>query len=232
MAQLPLDPRISRMILEAQAEGCLPEILVIAAALSIQDPRERPADKESQADQAHAQFKDPASDFSSLLGLWQRCYSRSESPQTQNRLRRFCRDHFLSYRRMREWREIHDQILSILIEKKIVPHKDSTLHKRGADLYAALASFHPERLSRPYRPKEGEKHLHGHQRQTGDDFSGIRPLQSGRKLDRRRGDGRNLATLRPDRGEHPKRLARRSGRPSLPAHLFRRPTGKRTGERS
>jgi ATP-dependent helicase HrpA len=138
MAQLPLDPRISRMILEARAEGCLPEILVIAAALSIQDPRERPADKEAQADQAHAQFKDPASDFSSLLGLWQRCYHRGESPQTQNRLRRFCRDHFLSYRRMREWREIHDQILSILIEKKIVARKETTPLKRGADLYAAL----------------------------------------------------------------------------------------------
>ena len=73
MARLPLDPRISRMILEARQEGCLPEIVVIAAALSIQDPRERPAEKEAQADQMHAQFKDPASDFSSLLALWQRC---------------------------------------------------------------------------------------------------------------------------------------------------------------
>ena len=138
MAQLPLDPRISRMIIEARKEGCLPEIVVIAAALSIQDPRERPADKEAQADQAHAKFKDPASDFSSLLGLWQRCYARGESPQTQNRLRRFCRDHFLSYRRMREWREIHEQILSILIERKLVTRKETTPQKRGADLYAAL----------------------------------------------------------------------------------------------
>ena len=138
MARLPLDPRISRMILEAREEGCLPEIVVIAAALSIQDPRERPADKEAQADQAHAKFKDPASDFSSLLGLWQRCYTRGESPQTQNRLRRFCRDHFLSYRRMREWREIHDQILSILNEKKLVSEKETIPQKRCADLYAAL----------------------------------------------------------------------------------------------
>ena len=138
MAQLPLDPRISRMILEARKEGCLPEIVVIAAALSIQDLRERPADKEAQADQAHAKFNDPASDFSSLLGLWRRCYERGESPQTQNRLRRFCREHFLSYRRMREWREIHDQILTILIEKKLVTRKETTPQKRGADLYAAL----------------------------------------------------------------------------------------------
>ena len=62
------------MILEARKEGCLEEIVVIGAALSIQDPRERPAEKEAQADQAHAKFKDPSSDFSSLLGLWRRYY--------------------------------------------------------------------------------------------------------------------------------------------------------------
>ena len=138
MAQLPLDPRISRMILDARKEGCLPEIVVIAAALSIQDPRERPADKEAQADQAHAAFKDPASDFSALLGLWRRCYARGDSPQTPNRLCRFCQKHFLSYRRMKEWREIHDQILSILIEKKLATRKVAILQKQGHDLYAAL----------------------------------------------------------------------------------------------
>ena len=121
MARLPLDPRISRMILEARKEGCLPEIVVIAAALAIQDPRERPAEKEAQADQAHARFKDPASDFSALLTLWRRSYESGDSPKTENRLRRFCREHFLSYRRMREWRDIHDQILSILAEQKILP---------------------------------------------------------------------------------------------------------------
>ncbi len=138
MAQLPLDPRISRMILEARKESCLGEIVVIGAALSIQDPRERPAEKEAQADQAHAKFKDPASDFSSLLGLWRRYWDHSESAKSQNRQRRFCRDHYLSYRRMREWREIHDQILSILAEQKFLPRKDATPKKQGADLYAAL----------------------------------------------------------------------------------------------
>jgi len=126
------------MILEARKEGCLPEAVVIAAALSIQDPRERPVDKEAQADQAHAKFKDPASDFSSLLGLWRCCYDRGESPPTQNRLRRFCRDHFLSYRRIKEWREIHDQILSLLKEKRISTHTNGERQKQGADLYAAL----------------------------------------------------------------------------------------------
>jgi ATP-dependent helicase HrpA len=138
MAQLPLDPRISRMILEARKEGCLEETVVIGSALSIQDPRERPADKEARADQAHAKFKDPSSDFSSLLAIWRRYYDCGESPHTQNRRRRFCRDHFLSYRRMREWREIHDQIISILSEQRLLPRKDATLQKQGADLYAAL----------------------------------------------------------------------------------------------
>ncbi len=143
MARLPLDPRLSRMIIEARNEGCLPEIVVIAAALAIQDPRERPAEKEAQADQAHARFKDPASDFSALLALWRRSYETGDSPKTENCLRRFCREHFLSYRRMREWRDIHDQILSILTEQKPLPKTGAEARKQGpkkegVDLYAAL----------------------------------------------------------------------------------------------
>jgi ATP-dependent helicase HrpA len=143
MARLPLDPRISRMILEAREEACLPEIVIIAAALASQDPRERPAEKEMQADQAHARFKDPASDFSTLLTLWRRSYETVASPKTENRLRRFCRDNFLSYRRMREWSDIRDQILSILTEAKLLPKKGVAARKQdpkkeGADLYAAL----------------------------------------------------------------------------------------------
>jgi len=143
MARLPLDPRISRMILEARKEECLPEVTIIAAALATQDPRERPADKEAQADQAHARFKDPASDFSALLNIWQRCHNRGASPKTENTLRKFCRDHFLSYRRVREWRDIHDQILTILAEQKLLPRKGAAgekqeLKKEGADLYTAM----------------------------------------------------------------------------------------------
>ncbi len=143
MARLPLDPRLSRMILEGRRERCLSEIVVIAAALAIQDPRERPAEKEAQADQAHARFKDPASDFSALLALWRRSYESGDSPKTASGLRRFCREHFLSYRRMREWRDIHDQILAILAEQRLLPRKGGDARKEeskkeGADLYAAL----------------------------------------------------------------------------------------------
>ena len=123
MARLPIDPRIARMILEAKQEECLTEILVIAAALSSQDPRERPAEKEAQADQMHALFKDPASDFVSLLRIWQRCHDAGDSSKTQNRIRRFCREHFLSYRRIREWRDVHDQLRTILTEQKFLSAK-------------------------------------------------------------------------------------------------------------
>lgn len=138
MARLPLDPRISRMILEACKEGCLPEITIIAAALAIQDPRERPVEKEAQADQAHALFKDPSSDFSALLGLWQRCHGRGASLKTLNQLRHFCHDHFLSFRRMREWRDIREQIVTILAEQKLLPARQEMLRKQGVEMYAAL----------------------------------------------------------------------------------------------
>lgn len=113
MSGFPLDPRISRMIIEAQKEGCMNEIAVIASALSIQDPRERPFDKVDQAAAAHAQFQHPESDFLGYLQLWNRYADSLESLQSQSKLRKFCRDHFLSYRRMIEWRDIDHQILDI-----------------------------------------------------------------------------------------------------------------------
>lgn len=154
MAQLPLDPRISRMILEARSEGCLAEIVVIGAALSIQDPRERPVEKETQADQAHAKFKDPSSDFSALLGLWRHYHKRSESAKSQTHQRRFCRDHFLSYRRMKEWREIHDQILSILVEQKIVLQRKTIAQLENPIPEAPIEDF-SERPA-PAAPRRGE----------------------------------------------------------------------------
>ncbi len=109
MARIPLDTRMARMILEADRNLCLAEVEVIAAALSIQDPRERPLDKEQQADQKHARFVDEKSDFLSWLHLWD--YLRTERrARTSNQFRRLCRDEFLSYRRIREWQDIHAQL--------------------------------------------------------------------------------------------------------------------------
>ncbi|MBN1103460.1 MAG: ATP-dependent RNA helicase HrpA, partial [Deltaproteobacteria bacterium] len=120
MARMPLDPRISRMMIEAAREGCLEEVAVIAAALSIQDPRERPVEKAAQADQAHASFRDPDSDFLTLLNIWNRYHREWGDRKTQARIRRFCKDHFLSFLRMREWVYTHAQILTILSDRKLV----------------------------------------------------------------------------------------------------------------
>lgn len=117
MARIPVDPRISRMLIEAGREGCVEEVAIIASALSIQDPRERPAEKEAQADRMHARFKDPDSDFIVLLNIWNRYHDVWNTLKTQNRMRKFCKEHFLSYRRMREWKDIHNEISAILKEE-------------------------------------------------------------------------------------------------------------------
>jgi len=117
LARLPVDPTVGRMILQARTEKALREVLVIAAGLSIQDPRERPMDKQAQADAAHRRFKHPDSDFLTLLNIWEAYHDEFET-MAQSKLRRFCRDHFLSYTRMREWRDIHVQLLDVLSERE------------------------------------------------------------------------------------------------------------------
>jgi ATP-dependent helicase HrpA len=108
LARLPLDPRVGRMLIAARAEGCLEQLLVIAAALSVQDPRERPLARQAAADERHARFADERSDFLALLKLWRL--------QGQEGLRRLCRDNFLSYPRMREWRDVHLQLHNVVGE--------------------------------------------------------------------------------------------------------------------
>ncbi|WP_346114883.1 ATP-dependent RNA helicase HrpA [Nonomuraea maheshkhaliensis] len=109
LAQLPVDPRLGRMVLEAEKNGCLREVMVIAAALSIQDPRERPADKQQQADEKHRRFVDPESDFMAYLNLWN--YLRDKQKElSSSAFRRLCKSEFLNYLRVREWQDIYSQI--------------------------------------------------------------------------------------------------------------------------
>jgi len=117
LARLPVDPTVGRMILQARTEKCLREVLVIAAGLSIQDPRERPLEAREKADAAHRRFAHPDSDFLALLNIWEAYHDEFET-MSQAKLRRFCRDHFLSYTRMREWRDIYGQLLDVLEERK------------------------------------------------------------------------------------------------------------------
>ncbi|MFZ4576117.1 MAG: ATP-dependent RNA helicase HrpA [Phycisphaerales bacterium] len=112
LSKLPLDPRIGRMLLAAQQEGCLAEMLVIASALSVQDPRERPMDKADEADGMHAKFRDATSDFGSYLKLWA-WHRHNREAMGGSKLRKVCKDHYLSFMRMREWDEVHRQLASL-----------------------------------------------------------------------------------------------------------------------
>ncbi|MFS8069705.1 MAG: ATP-dependent RNA helicase HrpA, partial [Byssovorax sp.] len=112
LARLPLDPRIGRMILGGEQESSLREVLIIAAALGVQDPRERPMAAQKRADDSHRRFRDETSDFGSLLKLWH-FYQDEQSKKTQNQLRKTCRDSFLNYLRMREWSDVHQQLSRI-----------------------------------------------------------------------------------------------------------------------
>ncbi|MEX1328205.1 MAG: DUF3418 domain-containing protein [Desulfobacterales bacterium] len=133
MAGIPLDPRLSRMLIEAQKEGCIEEISIIAAALSLQDPRERPVEKAREADRVHATFYDSQSDFVTLLNIWRRYHSHRQQVNSNNQMKRFCREHFLSYMRMREWCDIHHQISDILKEYGLRPpaHRGVRRHPGG-----------------------------------------------------------------------------------------------------
>ncbi len=110
MARLPLDPRISRIIIEGAELGALREVRIIAAALSIQDPRIRPAEQEAKADEAHRRFRHEKSDFLTYVTIWDTFHATGDQARTAARLRRFCRDNYLSWQRMREWFDVHDQI--------------------------------------------------------------------------------------------------------------------------
>jgi ATP-dependent helicase HrpA len=109
LARLPVDPRIGRMILEADRNGCVREVLIIAAALSIQDPRERPADAQQAADDKHRRFADPDSDFVAYLNLWEYLADRQRE-LSSSAFRRMCRAEFLNYLRVREWQDLQGQL--------------------------------------------------------------------------------------------------------------------------
>ncbi|MEU7644136.1 ATP-dependent RNA helicase HrpA [Streptomyces huasconensis] len=112
LAQLPVDPRLARMVLEADKNGCVREVMVIAAALSIQDPRERPAEKQAQADQQHARFKDETSDFLAYLNLW-RYVREQQKERGSSSFRRMCKAEYLNFLRIREWQDIYTQLRTV-----------------------------------------------------------------------------------------------------------------------
>ncbi|WP_110208282.1 ATP-dependent RNA helicase HrpA [Nocardioides daejeonensis] len=118
LVRLPIDPRLGRMILEAERLGCVREVLVIAAALSLQDPRERPEEQRAQADQLHARFTDPTSDFLTWLNLW-RHLKQQQRELSSSAFRRMCKREHLNYLRVREWQDFESQLRQVCKEMKV-----------------------------------------------------------------------------------------------------------------
>ena len=139
LAKLPLDPRVGRMILAAKREHCLREILIIASVLSIQDPRERPMDKREAADNAHAKFAGEGSDFMSYLKLWDFFDNALKTKKSNKDLLNQCHSSFLSFLRLKEWRELHGQLLEIVAEMEFkLNEKEANFEQIHKALLAGL----------------------------------------------------------------------------------------------
>ena len=151
MSKMPIDPRLSRMLIQARHEGCIKEMAIIAAALSIQDPRERPSDRVQEADEMHKAFHHENSDFLSLLNIWNQYHEIFRKEKTTGSLKRFCRNHFLSFRRMREWQDIHGQLWAIIEEAGFLndrdPKRRSKFKLKGDDFGTEYAAIHRSILS-------------------------------------------------------------------------------------
>lgn len=148
MSRMPVDPRLGRMLLEASTLSCLSEVLVIVSAMSIQDPRERPMDHQQAADEKHRLFKHPQSDFLGFIKLWQ-SFDEVRQQMTQNQLRKYCQQHFLSYLHMREWREIHRQLhlqcRELGLKANTLPAVEDDIHRALlSGLISQVARYHEE----------------------------------------------------------------------------------------
>lgn len=148
LAHFPTDPRIGRMLIAAYEQKCLRETLIIAAALSMQDPRERPLLNQAKADQAHRQFQDESSDFAGLLKLWD-WYEKARKTSSSGQLRRLCKQSFLSANRMREWTDLHDQLASRCADINMSPTpaaaSSEAIHRAiVSGLVARIGMWQPE----------------------------------------------------------------------------------------
>jgi len=148
MAKIPIDPKLSRILIEADKRGCLNEAIIITSALAIADTRQRPREKIQQADQQHVKFNDSSSDFISYLKIWDAYKNAKKKLNTRSKVRKFCNENFFSQRRLREWEDINRQIRKILAENSIkgkkfkfntgtkgLKSKDNAI---GGDLYIAI----------------------------------------------------------------------------------------------
>ncbi len=134
LARFPIDPRFARMVLAAKEENCLSEVLTVVSALSVQDPRERPMNKQQAADELHAEFNHEKSDFLSIVNMWEFCRVQTDR-LSSNQFRKMCKQRFLSYMRVREWRDIRRQLQQTL---KTINAKENTTEATYDSLHRAL----------------------------------------------------------------------------------------------
>jgi ATP-dependent helicase HrpA len=144
LARLPVDPRIGRMILAGADYGCLKDVLVVAAALNVQDPRERPRDAQQQADELHRRFRDERSDFVGLLRLW--AFIRDAETKGTSFLRRACKENFLSFPRIREWLDVHRQLEDIVRDLRLAEPGPSPANKSDDALHLAVLTGIPSKV--------------------------------------------------------------------------------------
>ncbi len=236
LAHLPIDPRLARMVLAGAEQGGLREVLIVVAGLAVQDPRERPVEKRQAADQAHRRWQDPESDFMALLNLWHG-FEAAREALSGNQLRRWCKERYINYLRMREWHDTFRQLRQLLRDMQIeVPPpaplpvtedaradggrpRGATAEWRGpasrAAAGAALASRPAYRESRvPGGPQPQVRHP-----------SGLGAGQEEPQVADGLRAGGDLATLRAQRGQDRPALDRARGRPSGQAQLRRAPLG-------
>ncbi len=158
LARLPIDPRLGRMVLEAERLGCVREVVVIAAALSLQDPRERPAEQQAQADQQHARFKSESSDFLTWLALW-RYLRQQQQDLSSSAFRRMCKREYLNYLRVREWQDFESQLRQVCKEMGVQAGRPAD-QPDGDGIHQALLSgllSHVGALEEREKSRPGER---------------------------------------------------------------------------
>lgn len=160
MARLPIDPKIARILLAAKKHDCMAEILVIASALSIQDPRERPLEAREAADKAHERFTDKQSDFLVYLNIWDSFQRERDKKLSNKQLVQWCKQYFLSHLRMREWRELHAQLAQIAIEMGLVSQANAFRRPKHEQAFQQTEDAGDQDLSAKLKQKQLDKKQH------------------------------------------------------------------------
>ncbi len=227
LARLPVDPRVGRMVLAAREAGCLAEVLVIASALSVPDPRDRPLERAQAADEAHRRFRDERSDFLSLLALWEFFEGKLGEKLTHRKLVDACRGQFVSYLRLTEWRDVHAQLANEIAEQGFTwdPKLPATIDvARYQAIHKALLAG----LLGNIGAKDTRKRcLSRRARDPLSPPSGLGACEKGAEMGARRRAGRDLAPLRALRRQDRARMDRSRRRPTRHARLFRAALGCR-----